>query len=415
MKYSFDSNKVRKRIIETPHGIFGTPAFMPIATRGVVKGLTVEDLESLNTNIVLGNTYHLWLKPGLEIIKKTKGLHNFMNWRKPILTDSGGFQVFSLGKFRKITEKGVWFSELDSGKKHFLTPEKSIDIQLTLGSDIIMVLDECPPWPSSKKNIKEAVDRTTNWARICKDFFTSHVIPAHLLSSPPRDKARGKLRRGSRYLESRDLDPRVGVPINRDLPEDDNKRQNKPLLFGIVQGGIHKDLREKSAKELLNIGFDGYAIGGVAVGEPRKYLKKVLECIIPLLPEDKPRYLMGLGKPEELIDSICSGIDMFDCVIPTREGRHGKLFIRGKKYFWLGKKKKFNFSPDDLYKTINIGREEFKKDLRPVDPHCDCYLCKNYSRAYLRHLFKIGDLLAPRLSAQHNLRFYLELIERIKS
>ena len=341
---------------------------MPIATRGVVKGLTVDELKDLVPQIILGNTYHLWLNPGLEVIRKAKGLHNFMRWPGPILTDSGGFQVFSLGKFRKITNEGVWFSEPDSGKKHFLSPEKSIDIQLTLGSDIIMVLDECPPWPSSKKAISEAVKRTTDWAKMCKEYFTKKV----------------------------------------------GNTKKRPLLFGIIQGGVHKDLRIKSAKELLDVGFDGYAIGGVAVGEPRQYLKKVLEYTIPLLPEDKPRYLMGLGKPEEFIESICSGIDMFDCVIPTREGRHGKLFIRRKKYFWLGEKKKFAYRPDEIYKTINIRRVEFKKDLRPVDPHCECYLCKNYSRAYLRHLFKIGDLLAPRLAAEHNLRFYLELIERIK-
>jgi len=369
----FDQSKIRHLTISTLHGKINTPFFMPIATRGVVKGLTTQELRNLNTNIVLGNTYHLWLKPGLEIIKEAQGLHNFMNWQGPILTDSGGFQVFSLGKFRKITEKGVWFSEPDSGKKHFLSPKKSINIQLTLGSDIIMVLDECPPWPSSKKFVMEAVKRTTLWAGICKEYF-------------------------DKILKSRK----------------DITRTKKPLLFGIVQGGIHRDLRVKSAKELLKIGFDGYAIGGVAVGEPRKYLEKVLECAIPLLPEDKPRYLMGLGRPEELIDSICSGIDMFDCVIPTREGRHGKLFIRNKKYFWLGEKKKFTYKPEEIYETMNIGREEFKKDLRPVDPKCDCYLCQNYSRAYLRHLFKIGDLLAPRLAAQHNLRFYLEMIERMR-
>jgi len=365
----FDHTKVRHNIIKTPHGEFTTPAFMPIATRGVVKGITAEELKNLGPQIILGNTYHLWLSPGLEVIGKAKGLHNFMRWDGPILTDSGGFQVFSLGKFRKITDKGVNFSEPESGRKHFLSPEKSIDIQLKLGSDIIMALDECPPWPANKKTVSEAVKRTTAWARVCKEYFTQ--------------KTKGQ--------------------------------NNRPLLFGIVQGGIHKDLRIKSAKELLDIGFDGYAIGGVAVGEPRKYLKKVLGYVLPYLPEDKPRYLMGLGRPEELIESICSGIDMFDCVIPTREGRHGKLFIRSKKYSRLNSKKKFSYKPEEIYKTINIGREEFKKDLRPVDPHCDCYLCKNYSRAYLRHLVKIGDLLAPRLAAQHNLRFYLELIEQIKN
>jgi len=372
MSRLFDRTNVRHIEITTKHGTIKTPAFMPIATRGVVKGLTSDELERLNANIVLGNTYHLWLKPGLDVIKKAGGLHKFMNWQKPILTDSGGFQVFSLGKFRKITDKGVWFSEPDSGKKHFLSPKKSIEIQLAIRSDIIMVLDECPPWPCSKKAVKEAVERTTNWARVCKEYFDKQVET------------------GRRPVSTK-----------------------KPLLFGIIQGGIHNDLRVKSVKELLDIGFDGYAIGGVAVGEPRKYLKKVLDYVVPLLPEDKPRYLMGLGKPEELIESICSGIDMFDCVIPTREGRHGKLLVRSKKFFWLSDKKKFSYKPDEIYKTLNIKREEFKKDLRPVDPKCNCYLCENYSRAYLRHLFKIGDLLAPRLAAQHNLRFYLELIERI--
>jgi len=342
---------------------------MPIATQGVVKGLTISEIGKLGANIILGNTYHLWLKPGLDVIKKAKGLHNFMGWRKPILTDSGGFQVFSLGKFQKTTDEGVWFSEPNSGKKHFLSPEKSIDIQLKLGSDIIMVLDECPPGLSSKKVVREAVRRTSDWAKKCKEYFT----------------------KTARNIKKR------------------------PLLFGIIQGNVYKDLRTESAKELLKIGFDGYAIGGVAVGEPRKYLKKVLEYVVPLLPRNKPRYLMGVGRPEELIDSICSGIDLFDCVIPTREGRHGKLFIRSKKFFWLGKKNKFAYKPEEIYKTINIGRVEFKKDLRPVDPHCDCYLCKTYSRAYLRHLFKIGDILGPRLASQHNLKFYLEMIGKMRA
>lgn len=405
----FDSTRVRCISINTAHGTIQSPFFMPIATRGVVKGLTVSDLEKLNAQIVLGNTYHLWLNPGLSVIKKTKGLHNFMSWQKPILTDSGGFQVFSLGKFRKISDKGVWFSEPNSGKKHFLSPEKSIEIQLALGSDIIMVLDECPPWPSSKKTVKEAVERTTKWAGICRKYYNSVVIPSGAERSRGIPLKKGRLKQ-NKSTASRNISLKGSLGIARD----DNAGEIKPLLFGIIQGGIHKDLRIKSAKELLNIGFDGYAIGGVAVGEPRKYLKKVLDTVVPLLPEDKPRYLMGLGKPEELIDSICSGIDMFDCVIPTREGRHGKLFIRNKKFFWLGDRKKFTYRPDELYKTINIGREEFKKDLRPVDPKCDCYLCQNHSRAYLRHLFKIGDLLATRLAAAHNLRFYLELIERVR-
>ncbi len=367
----FDSSKIRRFSFSTPHGKLNTPFFMPIATRGVVKGLSGKDLEYLNPKIILGNTYHLWLTPGLEIIKKAQGLHNFMNWQGSILTDSGGFQVFSLGKFRKITDEGVHFSEPDSGKKHFLTPEKSIDIQLKLGSDIIMAFDECPPWPSSKEDVLKAVQRTTKWAGICKKYF-------------------------------------------RDGIENDMDNKEKPLLFGIIQGGTFADLRKKSAKELLKIGFDGYAIGGVAVGEPRQYLSKVLKMVLPLLPKDKPRYLMGLGYPEEIITAVNLGIDMFDCVIPSREGRHGRLFIREKKYFWLDKKKKFDFKKEEIYRTLNIKREDFKKDFSPVDKYCDCELCQNYSRAYLRHLFKIGDTLALRLGAVHNLRFYLEMMEKIR-
>ncbi len=341
---------------------------MPIATRGVVKGLTPEELKKLKATLVLGNTYHLWLKPGLKVIKQFGGLHNFMQWNRPILTDSGGFQVFSLSKFRKITDRGVRFSEPESGKKHFLTPEKSIDIQLALGSDIIMVLDECPPWPCSKADVLSAVERTTHWAKRCKDHF---------------------------------LKKTAGYP-----------KGSKPLLFGIVQGGVHKDLREKSARELTNIGFDGYAVGGVAVGEPREYLKKVLKYTLPFLPEKKPRYLMGLGRPEEIIDSVKSGIDMFDCVIPTREGRHGRLFIRQKDFQKVGTPKKFN--PKLIYKNINISREIYAKDKKTIDANCNCYLCQNCSKAYLRHLFKIGDILAMRLASEHNLRFYLELMERMK-
>ena len=368
---------------------------MSIATRGVVKGLSGKDLDYLDPKILLGNTYHLWLTPGMEIIQKAKGLHNFMNWQGPILTDSGGFQVFSLGKFRKITDEGVHFSEPDSGKKHFLTPEKSIEIQLKLGSDIIMAFDECPPWPSSKEDVLKAVQRTTKWAEICKKYFVD-TMENVASTSPWRGKWKMSAQGGSA------------------LGGEKEKRNKQPLLFGIIQGGTFSDLRKKSAKELMKIGFDGYAIGGVAVGEPRQYLSKVLKMVLPLLPEDKPRYLMGLGYPEEIITAVNLGIDMFDCVIPSREGRHGRLFIRAKKYFWLGEKQKFNFKKEEIYKTINIKREDFKKDFSPVDCYCDCELCQKYSRAYLRHLFKIGDTLALRLSAVHNLRFYLEMMERMR-
>ena len=367
----FNAEKVRRFLVSTPHGEGRTPLFMPIATRGAVKGITSEEMEEIGAEILLSNTYHLWLNPGLSILKKAKGLHNFINWKKPILTDSGGFQVFSLGKFRKITDQGIFFSDPRSGEKHYLTPQKAIQIQTILGSDIMMVLDECPPWPSSPEDVSKAVQRTTEWAKKCKKHYLNL-----------RKKVGGK--------------------------------KAKPLLFGIVQGGTFPDLREKSAKELVEIGFDGYAIGGVAVGEPRKYLSKVLRVVLPLLPADKPRYLMGLGKPEEIIMAVSLGVDMFDCVIPAREGRHGKLFVRAEKYFWLGKKKRFSFSPSEIYRTINIDNEKYKDDFGPVDPHCSCYLCQNHSRAYLRHLFKTKDALGMRLSAMHNLKFYLEMMERMR-
>jgi queuine tRNA-ribosyltransferase len=290
-----------------------------------------------------------------------------MNWDGPILTDSGGFQVFSLGARAKknfgkngvkLLEEGVEFSDPENGKKYFMSPEKSIDIQLNLGSDIIMVLDECPPFPCKYEYAKESLELTTRWAERCKKYFD--------------EKVKGKKKR--------------------------------PLLFGIVQGSTYEDLRKESTKQLMEIGFDGYAIGGVAVGEPREEMHKILEWVLPLLPEDKPKYLMGLGKPEEIVAAVKAGIDMFDCVIPTREGRHGRLFI------WKNDSLENNF-----YETININNEKFKEDFSPVDPNCDCELCKNYSRSYLRHLFAVREPLAMRLASIHNLKFYMDLMDKIRS
>jgi len=363
--------KTKHRIgfLETRRGVVQTPFFMPIATKGAVKSLAPEDLQALGAQIILGNTYHLWLRPGVEIIKKSGDLHRFMNWPGPILTDSGGYQAFSLGGkiaarqdaktgFVKISDAGVEFRDPIDGKKYWLTPEKSIEIQLSIGSDIIMVLDECPPYPASHEAVAKAVTRTTAWAARCKKYF---------------DKKTKNI-----------------------------KKEKRPLLFGIVQGGIHKDLRERSARELLEIGFDGYAIGGVAVGEPRKYLATVLEAVLPLLPEDRPRYLMGLGKPEEMTAAVKAGIDMFDCVIPTREARHGKLYklkAQNRKLF---------------YEAINIFNYKFAKDFQPIDEKCDCYACRNYTRAYLHHLFKVGEPLSLRLATIHNLKFYLGLMESLR-
>lgn len=365
----------KQRVLSTPHGEIKTPFFMPIATKGAVKSLSPEELKKLGAQIVLGNTYHLWLRPGSSLIKKAGGLHKLMNWPGPILTDSGGFQVFSLGdRLRKnikdgaktskvkLSDEGVEFSDPVDGSKHFLTPEKSIQIQLDLGSDIIMCFDECPPYPATHEYAKKSLELTTRWAERCKKYFDQQT---------------------------------------KKLP-----REKRPLLFGIIQGSIYKDLREESARQILSLDLDGYAIGGVAVGEPREYFWKVLKWVLPLLPEDKPRYLMGLGRPEEIVKAVKLGVDMFDCVIPTREARHGRLY----KF----KIKSAKLKADNFYETIQISNEKYKKDLAPIDKRCDCYACKNFSRAYIRHLFATAEPFGLRLATIHNLRFYLQLIELLK-
>lgn len=376
-------NRGRTGILETKSGVIKTPFFMPVATQGTVKSLTPEELQEIQAQVLLGNTYHLWLRPGDRLISQFGDLHKFMHWKGPLLTDSGGFQIFSLGaraekKFGKngvkIGERGVEFRDPIDGKKHFLTPEKSMDIQLNLGSDIIMVLDECPAYPCPYEQAKKSLELTTRWAKRCFKHFYKKV----------------------------------------------GKNKKRPLLFCIVQGSVYKDLRQEAVRQLQELnfsslggpvtGWDGYAIGGVAVGEPREKMHQILDWTLPLLPENKPRYLMGLGKPEEIVTAVRVGVDMFDCVIPTREGRHGRLFIRKNNWKTLSsQKEKKNF-----YATLNINKEEFKADFSPVDKKCDCPLCKNYSRAYLRHLFATKELLALRLASLHNLKFYLDLMEKLK-
>lgn len=303
----------------------------------------------------------------------------------------------------KITDEGAEFRDPFDGQKYFLTPEKSIEIQLALGSDIIMVLDECPPYPATKEQVEQTVERTTAWAIRCKKHFTTQIQKSKI---PGLALAR----------------PRAGKNQN-DKSKLKNKNARRPLLFGIVQGGIYKDARQRSVKEIMAIGFDGYAIGGVAVGEPRKYMHKVLEYVLPLLPEDKPRYLMGLGKPEEIVAAARAGIDIFDCVIPTREARHGRL------YYFLTKRSRTSASArgeilnssrqaqaikSKFYETLNIFNAKFAQDFKPIDRNCDCYTCRNYSRAYLNHLFRTGEPLALRLATIHNLRFYLQLMEKLR-
>jgi len=353
--------------------------------------MSPEDLRSIGTEIVLGNTYHLWLRPGDELIAKAGGLHKFMNWDGPILTDSGGYQVFSLGARAKekygvsgvkLNEKGVEFSDPLNGARYFMSPEKSIDIQLNLGSDIVMVLDECPPYPCSHEDAKKSLELTTRWAERCFKYFHESI--------------------------SKNIEKYVN---------------GRPLLFCIVQGSIYEDLRKESAKQLMNIdfsslggpssGWDGCAIGGVAVGEPRKHLVDILGWVAPLLPKDKPRYLMGLGKPEELVMAVEAGIDMFDCVIPTREGRHGRLF-RWREMSNVECQMPNAMEGSSFYETININNEQFKEDFTPIDLHCGCYTCKNFTKAYLNHLLRTNEPFFLKLASLHNLNFYIELMRILR-
>ena len=335
--------KARLGKLYTPHGVIETPVFMPVGTQGTVKGMTPEEVRELGAGIILSNTYHLYLRPGHKLIEEAGGLHKFMNWDGPILTDSGGFQVFSLGEMRNITEEGVEFRSHIDGSKHMITPEKSIEIQNSLGSDIMMAFDECAPYPASREYIENSMKRTTRWAKRCKKF---------------------------------------------------HKDWNRQGLFGIVQGGMYKDLRRKSAEDLVELDFPGYAIGGVSVGEPKELMCEILDFTTPLLPKDKPRYNMGVGTPDYLFESVIRGIDMADCVLPTRIARNGTLMTsRGK---------------------LVVRNAKYKKDFNKLDPECNCYTCSNYSRAYLRHLFNVNEILGARLATIHNLYFLLELMENIR-
>ena len=329
--------------LHTPHGIINTPIFMPVGTAATVKAMTPEELKDIHAEIILSNTYHLYLRPGHELIEKAGGLHKFMHWDRPILTDSGGFQVFSLGDLRKITEEGVEFRSHIDGSKHFLSPEKATEIQNALGSDIMMAFDECAPYPADYDYVKKSLERTTRWAKRCKD--------AH-------------------------------------------KNPEKQALFGIVQGGMYKDLREQSVKELLELDFPGYSVGGLSVGEPKELMNEVLDYTVPLLPKDKPRYLMGVGSPDALIDGVIRGIDMFDCVLPTRIARNGTCMTSEGQ--------------------VVIKNAKHTEDFSPLDPNCECYTCKNYSRAYLRHLFKCKEILSSRLLTLHNLHFLISLMKDVR-
>ncbi len=336
------SGRARRATFMTSHGSFETPTFMAVGTKATVKAMTPEELKSCGTQVVLGNTYHLHLRPGEKLIKKMGGLHKFMNWQGPILTDSGGFQVFSLSGLRKMSEEGVEFSSHLDGAKYFISPEKSMEIQMDLGSDIIMAFDECLGYPATDDQIKKSMDLTYRW-----------------------------LLRSQKAMQR---------------PES--------LLFGIIQGGLSLEHRKYSLEQVTSVDLPGYALGGFSIGEPIHLMHELLPNIAPLMPENKPRYLMGVGTPLDLIISIDSGIDMFDCVLPTRVARNGTL------YTWQGR--------------ISIKRQEYKEDSGPLDPECDCYTCTNYSRAYLRHLFLSGEILGSRLNTIHNLHFYMKVMEKAR-
>ncbi|MCB1668343.1 MAG: tRNA guanosine(34) transglycosylase Tgt [Porticoccaceae bacterium] len=345
--YSGEAGKARRGRLKFPRGTVETPAFMPVGTYGTVKGMLPRDIKEIGAEIILGNTFHLMLRPGTEVVKEhgldnNGTLHDFMQWQGPILTDSGGFQVFSLGDLRKITEEGVAFQSPIDGSKVFLDPETSIQVQRELGSDIVMIFDECTPYPATEQQARESMELSLRWAKRSKD--------AHA--------------------------------------------DNPSALFGIVQGGMYEELRSESLKGLEDIGFDGYAIGGLSVGEPKEDMLRVLEHLAPEMPDNRPRYLMGVGKPQDILEAVRRGIDMFDCVMPTRNARNGHLFTSEG--------------------VIKIRNAKHRHDTGPLDNSCDCYTCQNFSRAYLHHLDKCGEILGAQLNTIHNLRYYQNLMSDIR-
>ncbi|MBX9742093.1 MAG: tRNA guanosine(34) transglycosylase Tgt [Chthoniobacterales bacterium] len=338
------SSQARAGILTTRRGIIETPIFMPVGTQATVKAVSPDELHALGAPIILGNTYHLHVRPGESLIKELGGLHHFMQWNRSILTDSGGFQVFSLARLRKITEEGVHFQNHLDGTPTFISPEVSMQIQRDLGSDIVMVFDECPPYPCEHDAMKTSLERTLRWAQRCKEFW--------------------------------------------------NQEKNKPLVFGIVQGGSHDDLRKHSAEALVEIGFDGYAVGGVSVGEPESEMMQAIEASTPYLPEHAPRYAMGLGTPPQMVEMVARGIDMFDCVLPTRLARNGTAFTEQG--------------------TLHLKNAPFARDTSPIEEGCTCPACEKFTRAYIRHLVKAEEILGLRLISLHNLHFYLNLMRRTR-
>jgi len=340
-----NQSRARTGVLETAHGGIRTPVFMPVGTLGTVKSVTPEELSAAGVQILLGNTYHLYLRPGIDIIRRFSGLHRFMNWQGPILTDSGGFQIFSLARLTKIDADGALFRSHIDGSSHLLTPESAVSIQRDLGADILMCLDQCIPYPADREAARLALERTTAWAARCKQRWLEEAHP-------------------------------------------------HGALFGIVQGGMYPELRKRSCDELLAMDFPGYAVGGMSVGEPKAMLFEVADAALSYLPDAKPRYVMGVGTPEDIVELVGCGADMFDCVLPTRNARNGQLFT--------------------AWGTLNIANAQFREDTEPVEPGCGCYTCRNFSRAYLRHLYMSRELLAYRLNSIHNIFFYNQLMSRIR-
>lgn len=333
----------RTGLLTTPHGVINTPVFMPVGTQATVKTMAPEELKEMGARIILGNTYHLYMRPGHKLVEKAGGLHRFMNWDRSILTDSGGFQVFSLADLRDISEEGVHFRSHIDGSRHFISPEKAVEIQNSLGSDIMMAFDECPPYPCEYDYAKKSMNITARWAERC--------LKAH-------------------------------------------KNTERQALFGIIQGSVFKDLRRESARQITSLGFPGYAVGGLSVGEPKDIMYEMLEEVVPLMPADKPRYLMGVGSPDSIIEGVIRGIDMFDCVLQTRIARNGTAMTsRGR---------------------VVIRNAAYAEDFSPLDPECDCYTCTNYTKAYIRHLLKAGEILGLRLTTFHNLYFTMRLMDKIR-
>lgn len=343
--------KARAGVIRTPHGDVPTPVFMPVGTQGTVKTMPWRDLIDFGVRIILSNTYHLYLRPGHELIARLGGLHKFIGWKRAILTDSGGFQVFSMAELTKISDEGVRFQSIYNGGYHFFTPEKAVEVQFALRPDIMMSFDQCTSYPINFDDAKKAVERTSRWAK-----------------------------RGYEHW--------------RRLIDNDKNPETAPSLFGIIQGSVYPELRKMSAEDILAIDFDGYAIGGLSVGEPKHEMFEMVSILEPMMPKDKPRYLMGVGKPEDIIQAVAMGMDMFDCVIPTRNARNGSV------YTWAGK--------------MSLKASYYMDDPRPIDPNCQCYTCRNYSRAYIRHLFSAGELLAPYLATHHSLYFFSEFMREIR-